>query len=382
MASKKQPTRSSGSRSSSSRSSSSRSSSSRSSNYNRGSSRSSSRGRNNSAPQSGISSFYKAMVLLAVCGIFAALYSGGHLSGLKSFIADFSASSAADTTVTTTENTSASTTAASETATTTTTAATTASTTAKTTTSKTTITTATKKTTTTEKTTTTTKKKTTVADSGNNAKYVKSPDYESPYYIVVFTGSQSVVVYGKDSDGNYNVQTKAFTCSTGASGTPTRTGMYSILRSYRWRLLMGGVYGQYCSGISSSYLFHSVLYDKTDTSTLFENSYKNLGTAASHGCIRLSVRDAKWIYDNCPHGTQVHVVNADGPKGAELPPLKSGDQYRGWEPTDPDKNSPYNKSDSSSESSSTNSGTESSESTTPSTEATTTETTLPPPVVG
>lgn len=311
------------------------------------------------------------MVLLAICGIAAALYLGGHLSGLKSFIADFSASGAADTTVTTTahENNSASTTTSSES-----TAATTITTTA-TTTKASTTTTTTKTTTTTEKTTTTTKKKTiTTADSGKNAKYVKSANYESPYYIVVFTGSQSVVVYSKDSDGYYTVQSKAFTCSTGASGTPTRTGLYSILRSYRWRLLMGGVYGQYCSGISSSYLFHSVLYDKTDTSTLFENSYKNLGTAASHGCIRLSVRDAKWIYDNCPHGTQVNVVNADGPKGAELPPLKSGDEYRGWEPTDPDKNSPYNKSNNSSSADSTSTNSD--------TESTTTETTLPPPVVG
>ncbi|HAH78565.1 MAG TPA: L,D-transpeptidase, partial [Ruminococcaceae bacterium] len=32
-----------------------------------------------------------------------------------------------------------------------------------------------------------------------------------------------------------------------------------------------------------------------------------LGEPASHGCIRLPVEDAKWIYDNIPEGTKVVI---------------------------------------------------------------------------
>ena len=171
-------------------------------------------------------------------------------------------------------------------------------------------------------------------DETKNNEYIKDPDYKSKYYIVVYTGSQSAVVYGKDKSGAYNVIVKAFTVSTGKSSTPTRQGLYKIRKQYRWRLLMGPCYGQYSSSIGSSYLFHSVPYDKQRPDTLYNASYNNLGKAVSHGCIRMCVRDCKWIYDNCPIGTQVHVVWASGPKGMGVPQRKNGAKYSGWDPSD------------------------------------------------
>ena len=38
-----------------------------------------------------------------------------------------------------------------------------------------------------------------------------------------------------------------------------------------------------------------------------QSSVNNLGRKASHGCVRLSVEDAKWIYNNCPVNTKVVV---------------------------------------------------------------------------
>ncbi|MCG0277681.1 MAG: L,D-transpeptidase [Thermanaeromonas sp.] len=32
-----------------------------------------------------------------------------------------------------------------------------------------------------------------------------------------------------------------------------------------------------------------------------------LGTPASHGCVRLEVDNAKWIYDYIPPGTPVYI---------------------------------------------------------------------------
>lgn len=186
-----------------------------------------------------------------------------------------------------------------------------------------------KKTTTSKKTTTTT-----AVDPKNNAKGVENPDYKSKYYIVVYTESQSTVVYGKDSTGAYNVIYQSFTCSTGKSSSPTKAGMYKVKSKYRWRLLVGNVYGQYASGIGNNYLFHSVPYNKQSASSLDNAEYDKLGSPSSHGCIRLCVRDSKWIYDNVPIGTQVNVVNSSGPAGASVPKRNIDSLYDGWDPSD------------------------------------------------
>ena len=175
-----------------------------------------------------------------------------------------------------------------------------------------------------------------------NAADIYNPNYKSPYYIVVYTGSQSAVVYGKDSTDGYNVVVKSFTVSTGKKSTPTAKGMYHIRAKYRWKTLNGPCYGQYCSSISPHYLFHSVPYVKKTVNTLYNNSYDKLGKAASHGCIRMCVRDSKWIYDNCPIGTQVRVVWKSGPKGAGVPKRSTGKKFLGWDPSDKwAKGNPY-----------------------------------------
>lgn len=206
-------------------------------------------------------------------------------------------------------------------------------------------TTTTTQTTTTETTTVTTTTQTTTTKttvSKDNAANVKNPDYKSKYYIVVYTGSQSTVVYGKDSTGAYNQIIQCFTCSTGDESSPTTPGMYKVKSKYRWRLLVGNVYGQYSSGIGNDYLFHSVPYKKKSVSALDDAEYDKLGSPASHGCIRLCVRDSKWIYDNVPIGTQVNVVNQNGPIGSSIPKRNSDSAYAGWDPSDKwAENNPY-----------------------------------------
>ena len=74
-------------------------------------------------------------------------------------------------------------------------------------------------------------------------------------------------------------------------------------------------------------------------------SYDKLGTPASSGCIRLCFRDSKWIYDNCPIGTFVRVVNEEAPADIvplPIPPRNTDAAYSGWDPTDTAPNNPYN----------------------------------------
>lgn len=171
----------------------------------------------------------------------------------------------------------------------------------------------------------------------NVNEFVRNPDYKSDYYVVVYTLSQSVVTYKKDSNGGYTKLYKRLKCSTGVKDvTPTKEGVYCVVNKFRWYRLMGGVYGQYCCRFSeeNGYYFHSIPYKAKDPSTMSNDAYDRLGRSASHGCIRLCARDAKWLYDHIPVGTQVSVVWEKGPYGLDVPTRNTDSKYDGWDPSD------------------------------------------------
>lgn len=109
-----------------------------------------------------------------------------------------------------------------------------------------------------------------------------------------------------------NTPIKAMTCSTGRSGHETPVGTFTVLSHYRWWMLDGPSMGQYCSHFLSSYLFHSVPVYGTSKNAygVRATDYNMLGKAASGGCIRLTVADAKWIYDNVPIGSTVIISDS------------------------------------------------------------------------
>lgn len=57
------------------------------------------------------------------------------------------------------------------------------------------------------------------------------------------------------------------------------------------------------------------MYDKGSLEYL---EYNKLGTSASMGCVRLTVENAKWIYDNCPAGTTIRMVKNNNPLPIQL----------------------------------------------------------------
>jgi lipoprotein-anchoring transpeptidase ErfK/SrfK len=166
---------------------------------------------------------------------------------------------------------------------------------------------------------------------------------QAKYYIKINYAQNVVTIYEKDSKGNYTKAVKAMVCSTGTA-TP-KSGTYSISDKYKWGKLFDGVSGQYCTRIVKSILFHSVPYvTYGDKGSLEYWEYDKLGTKASAGCIRLTVEDAKWIYQNCEKGTQVEFYSDSnpGPLGKPTAQKISGEEaVRGWDPTDPDGNNPW-----------------------------------------
>lgn len=166
------------------------------------------------------------------------------------------------------------------------------------------------------------------------------------YYIKVNYGAQVVNVYTKDSNGKYTKMVRAMVCSTGRY-TPTG-GVYRTLGKGNWWPLMGDVYGQYSTWICGDILFHSVPYlESGNKSSLEYWAYDQLGQRVSMGCVRLTVEDAKWIYSNCPVGTQVEFYSSSNPGPWGKPTtrkISNAPSYvRGWDPTDPDKRNPWPK---------------------------------------
>ena len=140
-----------------------------------------------------------------------------------------------------------------------------------------------------------------------------------PFHITVDVNNQVVTVYSRDAEGEYTVVVRQMICSSGTKKNPSSIGDFTLNgRKARWCFFpKWGDYAQYWTQITSEIAFHSVIYARVDTKSLSIKSYNMLGQRASHGCIRLLVSDAKWIYDNVGKGTVV-TIRDDLPTDPEL----------------------------------------------------------------
>lgn len=176
--------------------------------------------------------------------------------------------------------------------------------------------------------------------------YVPDASAQKPYLIKVNRAANCVTVYGIDANGFYSVPVKAMVCSTGKNVGDTPLGNGSITNKYTFHPMVDGTYGQYAVRfMEGGILFHSVPYYTQNKNDLETEQFNLLGEVASLGCVRLCVRDALWIYENCPEGTDVVVyddASDPGPLGKpEMIKIPTNSQYAGWDPTDPDPANPW-----------------------------------------
>ena len=141
-----------------------------------------------------------------------------------------------------------------------------------------------------------------------SAEAVKSDRPACMYKLKISVADQRVYAY-KWVNGDYTELVRTMICSTGTVSDPTPLGTFTAGGPCgSWYYFQKfDCWAQYAYRINGPYLFHSVLYSEKDESTLRQGSVNALGTRASHGCVRLKVEDAKWIYNNCPAGTTVVV---------------------------------------------------------------------------
>lgn len=160
------------------------------------------------------------------------------------------------------------------------------------------------------------------------------------YFISLNRLMNTVTIYTYDDKGDYNVPVKAMRCSTGGENTPL--GTFALSDKFKFATLQFNSYGQYCTRITGAILFHSSTYTARRTDALSAEDYNLLGESVSHGCVRLTTEDAKWIYDNCDAGTVVTIYDGEdeGPLGKpETIKVPVGTL---WDPTDPAPENPWN----------------------------------------
>lgn len=129
---------------------------------------------------------------------------------------------------------------------------------------------------------------------------------DTNYLIWTDLDRQETYVLKKDTINlNWKLE-KRMLCSTGKLITPTPSGTYKFTKKVSAFGMNKGYMCKNASGfIGTTYLYHSVMFDKTGSYVLKNKG--TLGERASMGCIRLSPEDAKWVYDTLPVGTTVLI---------------------------------------------------------------------------
>ena len=131
--------------------------------------------------------------------------------------------------------------------------------------------------------------------------YAKFSNFSSKtdYFLWVDIFRNETYVLKKDNE-NFKVE-KRMPCSTGTNTTPTKRGMYEIIdkgESFigRTKTYICYNYMQY----SGSYLLHSFPYS-LDDEILDDTLYGRV----SNGCVRYSLDESKYLYDNIPLNTTI-----------------------------------------------------------------------------
>lgn len=136
------------------------------------------------------------------------------------------------------------------------------------------------------------------------------------YLILVDKSTFKVRVY-KGSKGNW-VKIKDWICTHGGSDTPNGVWVlddHVTKRDATWGWAdFDFSSAAFACHLSAGNYFHSILFDKGTRGNPYNQGYRilddELRTTYSHGCIRLELENAEWIWDNIPFGTKVVVYNS------------------------------------------------------------------------
>lgn len=132
---------------------------------------------------------------------------------------------------------------------------------------------------------------------------------DSPYFLHVDKSTHIMNVYGKDEAGNYTVPVKKFSVATGSSPSLTPVGTFTLGDKEEWHTwTWTDTYSPYCIEYDNGLYIHGPIYNSKNFDDVQQSSINDVGTNATSGCIRMYTEDCKWIYQNCPSGTKLQIV--------------------------------------------------------------------------
>lgn len=161
-----------------------------------------------------------------------------------------------------------------------------------------------------------------------------TPDDGLPYYLYVEKGSFTLTIYTKDENGEYTVVYATYRIAHGGNKTPA--GKFTLTEDReRWHAFPDGGTVQYATKYEGHLYIHSPLYATDDPTQLWPKYYdgeKGIGKESTGGCLRMVTEAAKFIYENCPPGTTLEIVNGS-PSGTTSDDIPSRNGLR-IDPTD------------------------------------------------
>lgn len=133
-------------------------------------------------------------------------------------------------------------------------------------------------------------------------KRIANVSSRTQYMISVDTTLNRVAIY-KGKKGNWK-RLHFWKCGTGKASTPSYKGDFT-LKGTTYRIDSGKISYYYFKRYKKGLGFHSVT-TKIYTRTLSRPLSAQLGHNLSHGCIRLTMENAKWVSE-LPRGTHVRI---------------------------------------------------------------------------
>lgn len=131
---------------------------------------------------------------------------------------------------------------------------------------------------------------------------VRNKSSKTKYLIAVdCTRNRTCIYEGKKGAWKLKSYWK---CTTGKKSTPTIKGSFKVCGKVSHFGEQKGYSVWYATRIKYEYYFHSILYKPWSKSAVLSGT---LGKNKSHGCVRLKLKNAKWIYKNCKGGTKIVI---------------------------------------------------------------------------
>lgn len=137
----------------------------------------------------------------------------------------------------------------------------------------------------------------------NVTNFANSNNFKSDTYYFIYVDTKNFKTNIFEGSLNKWKLIRSYLCTIGKPSTPTIKGDFKLGVKGLYFGVNRGYKCWYYSQIKGNYLFHSIIYNLDGTVR-----DGRLGMALSDGCVRLARENAKWLWDNIPENTAIHIV--------------------------------------------------------------------------